>query len=167
MSAQDLFFAARAAKQYDQIRKTAKEARKAEKKRQKQARKQATENIDAPAEAPVAVDQPKKFDLLHGKWMKFGGGFYGVVAFYTYILVELPEVRDFFVSLARMFEHGLVSLVIQFFIESLKNFIAAIAWPAYWLSRIQHDQWLWILGAYAGYWIGSKAAFRFSSEAGD
>ena len=29
---------------------------------------------------------------LQKKWAKFGGGFYGIVAFFTYIVVEVIEI---------------------------------------------------------------------------
>jgi len=35
-----------------------------------------------------------KLNPVHEKWFRFGGGFYGVVALYTYALVEWGEVLD-------------------------------------------------------------------------
>ena len=106
----------------------------------------------------------RKFDFLHSKWMEFGGGFYGVVAFYTYVLIEVGEVKDFLVGLGNLFNQGLVSLIINFFVQSIMNFITAITWPVYWLSRIHTEQWLWVIGAYGGYWLGARAAFRFNQR---
>ena len=49
------------------------------------------------------------------------------------------------------------NVIVQMFVEALKNFITAIVWPAYWLKRIDTDQvWVWFLMAYVGYWVGLK-----------
>ena len=38
-------------------------------------------------------DSPK-VNPVHGKWLKFGGGFYGTVALYTYGLIEYADIRQ-------------------------------------------------------------------------
>lgn len=151
--------------EYEKWKKAENQARKAEKKRRKQAKRNPEPTADDPD--PVTADpQPteKKFDPLHSKWMQFGGGFYGVVAFFTYAVVEVGEVRDFLANISNVFRGELISMVINFFIESIRNFITAIAWPAFWLRRIHSEQWLWIVGAYGGYWLGVRAAFRFRQK---
>jgi hypothetical protein len=171
--------------EYEQWKKTDDRARKAAKKEQKARRKaqrQATHSTALEA-APAATGElqqsaeidvdglteelhpgKRKSDFLHSKWMEFGGGFYGVVAFYTYVLIELDEVKDFFIGLFHLFDQGLISLLVNFFVQSIMNFIAAITWPVYWLSRIHTEQWLWVIGAYGGYWLGTRAAFRFGTR---
>jgi len=160
--------------QYEQQRKAADKLRKEEKKQRKLKtklnKKHGLHKSQVTGSASAAADKSqksKKFDPLHSKWMQFGGGFYGVVAFFTYLLIELAEVRDFFANFPDLFRGGLISMVIHFFIESLQNFIAAIAWPAYWIRRIPSDPWMWILGAYGGYWLGSKLAFQLRSRSAD
>ena len=37
-------------------------------------------------------EQNKNLHPLQKKWAKFGGGFYGIVAFFTYIVVEMLEI---------------------------------------------------------------------------
>lgn len=150
----------------NQSRKAEKKRHKAEKKRDKAAKRSGLSKdpfVTADVKPNAEVSQPdkRKFDPLHSKWMEFGGGFYGVVALFTYGLVELGEIRDFLLNFSDIFSGGLISLIVQFFIESIKNFIIAIAWPAYWLRKIHGDQWLWIVSAYAGYWLGTRAAFHF------
>lgn len=146
--------------EYEQWQKARKQHLKAENKRHKEAKR------NGPAEQTDTIPgfetrpQKRKFDPLHSKWMKFGGGFYGVVALFTYALIELGEVQDLLLNFGDLFRGGLIGIVVNFFIESLKNFILAISWPAYWLSRIYSHQWLWIVSAYAGYWLGTRAAFR-------
>ena len=109
-------------------------------------------------------------DLVRNKWMKFGGGFYGVVALLTYAVVELGELWDFLRSFesvwALVSQFGL-NMLIGLLVEALRNFILAIAWPAYWLSNIHTGHaWLWFLVAYAGYWAGARLALRRVGQPG-
>lgn len=124
--------------------------------------------LTAPSDAATLSEEldprKRKFDFLHSKWVEFGGGFYGVVAFYTYLLIELGEVKDFFAGLANLLNQSLVGLLVNFFIQSIMNFVIAITWPVYWLSRIHSEQWLWVIGAYGGYWLGARAAFQVSQR---
>lgn len=113
----------------------------------------------------------KEGDTLHRKWLAFGGGFYGVVGLLTYALVELQEIRDFVAQLGGLVElirNISIDLFIRLFIDALKNFIVAIAWPAYWLGEIRSNHiWIWFIAAYGGYWAGTRLALRQTiSEAG-
>jgi hypothetical protein len=103
---------------------------------------------------------------VHNKWMKFGGGFYGLVGIWTFLVVEVLEVYDFATGYRGM--NGLVetlsttsfiSLAVDFFINSIMNFVTAIAWPAYWPDVLSSENiWIWLFAAYGGYWIGMKIA---------
>jgi hypothetical protein len=101
---------------------------------------------------------------VHGKWMKFGGGFYGIVALYTYGLVEWKEVSQFIASFGGFSEfinNLSIQVLIRMFIEGLKNFITAISWPVYWMGDFGPQRmWIWMAIAYAAYWLGMKAAQR-------
>ncbi len=101
-------------------------------------------------------------DPLHDKWLKFGGGFYGLVALYTYGLVEWREIAEFirnFGGLAEFFRQLNPGIVIEILIEALFNFITAVTWPVYWMSEISSARiWLWLLVAYGGYWLGIRLA---------
>lgn len=118
-------------------------------------------SIESLGKARKDKDDPQKVDPVLEKWFRFGGGFYGSVALYTWLLIEWDDVADFLGGLGDIvlnFDPGaLISLVINLFIESIMNFVAAIAWPAYWLGEARNP-WLWILLAYGGYWLGIKAA---------
>jgi hypothetical protein len=111
-----------------------------------------------------------KTDPVHDKWLRFGGGFYGLVALYTYGLVEFREVRDFiagFGGISEFLSQLNFDMFINLFIDALTNFITAIAWPMYWMSDISSDRiWLWFIIAYGGYWAGMKLALhrRMGSE---
>jgi len=96
------------------------------------------------------------------KWASFGGGFYGVVAFFTYIVIELQDIvstiTNFggFSDFLRQLDIG---LIVDMFVEALMNFIAAVTWPLYWMSSIDAVYvWVWFVAAYLGYWLGLKLA---------
>ena len=105
-------------------------------------------------------EEEKVLHPLQKKWTKFGGGFYGIVAFFTYIVVEVIEIIDMianfggFIDFIKQLDFD---VIVQMFVQALMNFVTAIAWPAYWLKRIETDHvWIWFLMAYAGYWAGLK-----------
>lgn len=109
-----------------------------------------------------------QLDLIHNKWLTFGGGFYGVVGLLTYAVVEFSELWDFAMGFENVWaliaQFGLNTLV-NLLLEALRNFIVAIAWPAYWMSEIQTGRiWLWFVVAYAGYWAGARLALQRSSR---
>lgn len=111
-------------------------------------------------------------DFLHRKWVKFGGGFYGVVALITYAVVEKDEIGDFlanFEGIRHFLNTISINMVIDFFIDSLMNFITAISWPAYWLPNISSQHaWVWFVAAYLGYLGGAwLAKDRFDALAED
>jgi hypothetical protein len=121
--------------------------------------------------AGPGVEKPsgtRRLNPVHDKWLKFGGGFYGVVGLLTYGVVELAELRDFFLgfgNLRAFFAHLGLDMLIGIIVGAVKNFLAAIAWPMYWLSDIQSDYiWAWFIVAYAAYWAGAKLAlYRFAN----
>lgn len=105
--------------------------------------------------------------LVMSKWVAFGGGFYGVMAVLTYLVVEFREVVDFLTSeesvLATIAALGFGDLI-SFFINSLMNFIAAIAWPVYWMNKVEGQSiWVWFLVVYAGYVSGQFMAKNISN----
>ena len=99
---------------------------------------------------------------LQKKWAKFGGGFYGIMAFFTYIVVETTDITTTIVNFGGFMDFLKqlnIGLVINMLIEALTNFITAMIWPAYWLDRIDSNQpWVWLAIAYGGYWLGLKQA---------
>lgn len=137
-------------------------------KRDKQLRKERKESRKAGKEIPV--QQAPRINPVHGKWLKFGGGFYGIVALYTYGLIEWGDVADrisSFGGLPRFLGSISIDLVINIFIEGLLNFVAAISWPVYWMSEFGAEQiWIWIGIAYGGYWLGMRFAQRLVARQG-
>ncbi|QFU75296.1 hypothetical protein EY643_06320 [Halioglobus maricola] len=118
-------------------------------------------NIDALSKARKDKKQRTELDPVMERWFRFGGGFYGVVALYTWLYIEFDDVVNFLQGLANIVfdfsPSGLFQLILELFIESIMNFVWAIAWPAYWLSE-SRDAWMMLFVGYAGYWLGIKAA---------
>ena len=102
------------------------------------------------------------------KWLKFGGGFYGIVAMYTYLLVEWQEIAAFisgFGGFGAFIRNLGIDVIIRMFIEGLKNFITAISWPVYWMHEFGSGRiWLWLCVTYAGYWLGMRLAQHLSKQ---
>ncbi len=124
------------------------------------------ENKDKAGMKQIKQDMKKqKWSLqrvMMSKWVDFGGGFYGVMAVLTYVVVEFWEIVDFMTSeetvMATLSSLG-VGDVVNFFINSLMNFITAITWPAYWIKKVEgHSVWVWFVVVYLGYVFGQYIA---------
>jgi len=156
----------RQVKQHLKSRKKNRKDRKRLKKARK-SRKTSEEDL-ARLECEVTPAVSRKMNPVHDKWLSFGGGFYGVVALLTYAVIELIEIRDWlynFSGLLDFFRNISFGMLVQLLINSLMNFIWAIVWPVYWLDNINsHYPWVWLIAAYAGYWAGSRLAFRLKSK---
>jgi hypothetical protein len=101
---------------------------------------------------------------LQKKWASFGGGFYGIVAFFTWTVIEARDIIETitgFGGFADFLRQLNVGLIVNMFLEAIFNFIAAVTWPIYWMSSIDAQySWVWFIAAYAGYWQGLKLAQR-------
>jgi uncharacterized membrane protein len=106
-------------------------------------------------------EQPK-VNLIHKKWLFFGGGFYGLMAFITYIHVEVLEVADFIASyttFAHFIEQITLGALIELIIQSFLNLIPAFTWFLYWPKQIDMlNGFYWLIAAYVGYQVGTKFA---------
>jgi uncharacterized membrane protein YqjE len=135
-------------------------ARSRKKKEEKRQRKEGGGVV----KAEPGQQEEHKMNPVHNKWLSFGGGFYGVVGLLTYAVVELGEIRDFITQLdgfSSLISDITLELFIGFFINSITNFVVAIAWPVYWLSDIPSDYiWMWFVAAYVGYWAGTRFALH-------
>lgn len=99
---------------------------------------------------------------LQKKFLKFGGGFYGVVTLITYIHIEGYQIIQFIVGVfgeGSAFSGGLVSLIIAFFIELFMNLITAFMWPVYWSKFLPIDLfWIWLVVAIISHTVATKHA---------
>ena len=129
-----------------------------------------TDGVDALSKEIEAFGKARKkqkkkpaMNPLHHKWFEFGGGFYGLTALYTYVLIESDEVVDFIASVPGViwrFDIGAaISLLVSFLISSFMNFITAITWPVFWMREGGSGRfWLWLLVAWGSYWVGLRLA---------
>ncbi len=103
-----------------------------------------------------------KVNPIHNKWLYFGGGYYGLMAFTTFMHVEILEIYNFlagFISFSALLDQISVAGIISLIIDSFMNIIPAFTWFLYWPDFIdmQHG-WYWLGGSYAGYYIGEIVA---------
>ncbi|MFT6094557.1 MAG: hypothetical protein ACJA2Q_002462 [Pseudohongiellaceae bacterium] len=95
---------------------------------------------------------------VYGRWAAFGGGFYGLAALWTFLVIEVSQTIRFvfgFPDFAELFEDGLISFAIELLIDQLGNIVSAFVWFAYWPSDTMI---LWVLVAYIGYRLGVELA---------
>jgi len=99
---------------------------------------------------------------LQKKWARFGGGFYGIVAFFTYVVVEVRDVVSVISNFGGFFDFLKqlnFNIIIELFVQAITNFVTAMTWPFYWLKSIDTNHaWIWFVMAYAGYWAGLRLA---------
>ncbi len=107
-----------------------------------------------------------KLNPVHQKWLFFGGGYYGTMAFITYIYIEFLEIIEFFTSYTsfdNMLDKISFGALIQLLIESFLNIIPAFVWFTYWPKVFDMSNgWYWLVASYAGFEIGSYLAKYFA-----
>jgi hypothetical protein len=107
--------------------------------------------------------------VLQKKFMKFGGGFYGVLTFITYLHIEGYQLIQFissFTTEGSGFDGGIFSLILGFFLEMIMNFFTALMWPIYWSKFLPIESfWIWLLVAiFAHTWATRYALSRKGSN---
>lgn len=98
--------------------------------------------------------------LLHAKWMKFGGGFYGVAAAWTLIYIEASGIVGVILHpsvLRDMFRNGIVHLIVQQITGQVTTLIDAAIWFTWWPDK-GHGPILWFVVAYVAYMAGLNLA---------
>ncbi|HHL32376.1 MAG TPA: hypothetical protein ENJ41_07290 [Oceanospirillales bacterium] len=105
---------------------------------------------------------------LQKKYLKFGGGFYGVVTLITYVHIELYQILEFiwnFKGFTAFIDSIGFSMVINFFIELVMNLIKAFMWPVYWYKYLPIGSfWVWLLVALVAHTAASRWALRDNKE---
>ena len=105
--------------------------------------------------------------LLHAKWMKFGGGFYGVAAAWTLIYIEASGVVGVIAhpsTVPDMFHNGIVDFFVQQISGQISSLVDAAIWFTWWPDR-GHDPIVWFGVAYLAYIAGLELA-RFETRIG-
>ena len=98
--------------------------------------------------------------VLHTKWMKFGGGFYGVAAAWTLIYIEASGIVGVVLHpsvLKTMFDKGLVNLITSQITGQVSTFVDAAIWFSWWPGK-GHGPVLWFVVAYVAYMAGLNLA---------
>ncbi|MFT7244490.1 MAG: hypothetical protein ACI82A_001847 [Candidatus Azotimanducaceae bacterium] len=99
-------------------------------------------------------------DMLHKRWMKFGGGFYGLTAVVTLILVEVADIWNFlfhFPGFDVLFEDGLIGFIVGLLVNQFQNFIAACLWFAHW-GNGGSSMLVWVVVPYGCYLLALRTA---------
>jgi hypothetical protein len=96
----------------------------------------------------------------------FGGGFYGLIALLTFIIIELTQVVKFFFSITGwqdIISFLSLDTLIAMIIDSITNMIQAAIWFRYWSDKFNTENFIvWILIAYIGYRFAAKYAMRYT-----
>lgn len=109
-------------------------------------------------------NQELKENFWLGKWMWFGGGFYGLTALWTLIAVEIQDTIRFIGNLPTFiaeFNGGIIQLITMFLLNQLANIVYALTWFFYWGGGFK--PW-WIICAYLGYLLGGRLAQAYDSK---
>jgi hypothetical protein len=129
----------------------------------KEAKKKAKQKKQAGEPEKVAERQPKQpffhkgkgGDILYGKLIFFGGGFYGTMALFTYLIIEVDEILQFFAKIIDV-THWHFTFSIQFVVDLLINSIMNIVAAFIWFQTLPdyvdvNNGFIWIVAAYLGY----------------
>jgi len=106
--------------------------------------------------------EDKPDSLMEGKWMKFGGGFYGVAAAWTLLYIEASGIVDIVAhpsSLLKMFDKGIGGFIAQKISGQVTTFVDAATWFSWWPGR-GHSPVVWFVVAYVAYLAGLNLARR-------
>lgn len=99
-------------------------------------------------------------DYLASKWFWFGGGFYGLAGLWTFAVIEAGEIVGLIMNpsvVANSLDDGLLAAAIDLLVNQITNLLTALLWFGYWADE---GVLVWLLVAYAGYWIGVELARR-------
>jgi len=101
-------------------------------------------------------------DFVQNKWMRFGGGFYGITAVATFILIEVSDALSFlwhFPGFGELFKGGLIDFIVGLLVNQFETFVSSFLWFAYWAGDDQ-TLLIWIVAPYAGYLTGLNLASK-------
>lgn len=109
------------------------------------------------------------------KWLEFGGGYYGTVAFVKLIFIEFGQFIEFVKGWQGLeaflpdskggWINTLIDLVVSFFVNQIQNFVEAISWPAYYLSNfsILHCG-IFVSATYGLFYVSQRVAWQRYSD---
>ena len=113
-------------------------------------------------QSTLSKKHKKSLQFFHSKWVTFGGGFYGLIALATFIVIELSQIVNFWLNVRSMSDITdlfSITALIGMFVDSILNMIKAALWFTYWPSELGSNHFIiWVLAAYLSYRIGAKYA---------
>ena len=131
--------------QYKKMRQETKEAKKKAKQMQQTERQ----------EKEPFFHKRKGSELLYGKLIFFGSGFYGTMALFTYLIIEVDEILKFFGKIIDVSHWNFtfnIQFVVDLFINSIMNIVAAFIWFQTLPGYVDvNNGFIWIVAAYLGY----------------
>ena len=92
--------------------------------------------------------------------MKFGGGYYGITAVATLLLIEASDLFQFifnFPGLEALLVDGVVSLIVDVILNQIQNIITAALWFFHWMEDDRHTL-IWVGVSYGSYYLGLRLA---------
>ncbi len=98
-------------------------------------------------------------DYWTNKWLRFGGGFYGLTALWTFIVIELQGllwVVTNFSAVVDLFSDGIVKAFVNFLVNQAMSIAHAFSWVVNWGGS--GFSLIWFFAAYIGFYLGMKAA---------
>ncbi len=98
--------------------------------------------------------------LVHSKWMKFGGGFYGVAAVWTLLYIEASGIVGAILHpsvVLDTFHKGSGDFIAQMISGQVTTLVDAVTWFLWWPGR-GHSPVAWFVVAYGGYIVGLNLA---------
>jgi len=114
------------------------------------------------AHSTLSKKHKKNLLFLHSKWVTFGGGFYGLIALLTFIVIELLQIVNFWLNVSGWQDITAlftIQALISMFVDSIINMVKAAIWFTYWPEVFNTDNFIaWAIVAYLGYRLGAKFA---------
>ncbi len=108
------------------------------------------------------MQEPFWQSMLQKKFIKFGGGFYGILTLITYLHIEIYQLIRFvgnFSGFEGMFESGILRFIIGLVIEAVMNLVTAFMWPVYWSEFLPIGSlWVWLIVAIAAHTLATRYA---------
>ncbi|MDO6445462.1 hypothetical protein Q4493_06680 [Colwellia sp. 1_MG-2023] len=123
--------------------------------------------FDKNDENPSQLSKKNKKNLpfFHSKWVTFGGGFYGLIAVLTFLIIELLQIVNFWLGVTRwqdVTDLFSIGAFIGMIVDSFMNMITAAIWFTYWPNKLPASHFLlWILIGYGCYRLGAHSAKYF------
>lgn len=110
-------------------------------------------------EQELDKDGDNKTGWLMENWVTFGGGYYGAMAFFTYLFLELGQLYEAIIKLARInfTIEALIKFLISEFTDAILNMVHAFIWFSYWPDVFDMAfQPSWLAVTYGAYLLAIK-----------